>query len=101
MKYEIIYADCPWTFFNWSNKEKETRGIRWGRKMGRAHYDCISTKELCSLPVKEVCAKDCVLFLWATYPKLPDAIEVLNAWGFEFKTVAFTWVKTYPKAGTS
>lgn len=47
-----------------------------------------------ALPVASIAADDCVLFLWATYPNLPDAFRVIDSWGFTYKTVAFTWIKT-------
>ena len=47
-----------------------------------------------NLPVQDLSAKDCVLFLWATYPKLPEAIKTLQCWGFRYSSVAFTWIKT-------
>jgi N6-adenosine-specific RNA methylase IME4 len=52
------------------------------------------TEAIRALPVSMISAPDCALFLWATYPMLPDAFAVIDAWGFTFKTVAFTWVKT-------
>ena len=54
----------------------------------------MSLTELTKLPVSSISASDAVLFLWATYPMLPDAFKLITAWGFVFKTVAFTWVKT-------
>lgn len=45
------------------------------------------------LPVKSIADKNCVLFMWATFPNLPDAFKVMEAWGFEYKTAAFVWVK--------
>lgn len=50
-------------------------------------------KDICELPVVDLADKNCVLFMWATYPKLEDAFKVINSWGFKYKTVAFTWVK--------
>jgi N6-adenosine-specific RNA methylase IME4 len=48
------------------------------------------------IPVGEIAAKDCALFMWATFPNLHEALEVINAWGFQYVTTAFTWIKTYP-----
>lgn len=50
-------------------------------------------KDICGLNVKEVAAEDCVLFLWTTFPQLRVALQVIQAWGFEYKTVAFVWLK--------
>lgn len=76
--------------------ELATRGEKWARRNGRSPYSVMDHADLCTLPVKDLAAKDCVLFMWATYPKLNEAIEVIGKWGFTFKTVAFTWVKLNP-----
>ena len=55
-------------------------------------------EDICALPVSELAAKDCALFLWATFPHLPHAFEVIKAWGFSYKTIAFCWAKTYRKS---
>src|SRR5262245_43694763 len=80
-RYNIIYADPPWRFRSWGPKSSR-----------RPPYRCLSTADICALPVRKLCADDCILFLWAIYPMLPDAFKVIRAWGFTFKTVAFTWV---------
>ena len=95
-KYSIILADCPWRYANWSMSELAQRGEKWARRNGRSPYDVMMTSDICALPVADLAAKDCILFCWATYPKLPDALEVIKAWGFTYKTVAFTWVKNNP-----
>ena len=53
----------------------------------------MSIDELCALPVAELAATDCVLFLWATFPQLPEALQLIKAWGFHYITVAFVWLK--------
>ena len=60
----------------------------------------MSIEELCVLPVSEIAEKDCVLFLWATFPQLKEALQLIKAWGFQYKTVAFVWLKTNRKADT-
>jgi len=89
-KYAVIYADPPWSYRNFS-------GPRANRTYGsaEAHYSTMSREELTSLDVGSLAAKDCLLFLWAVFPNLPQAIELLQSWGFEYKTVAFTWIKTH------
>jgi len=89
-KYNIIYADPPWSYRVWNKKGN-------GRT-AENHYPTMGIKEICALPVANIAAKDSALFLWATYPNLPEAFEVINAWGFAYKTVAFTWVKTCRKS---
>src|SRR5262249_41637981 len=54
---------------------------------------CLDFHALASLPVVDVAAADCALFLWAVDPLLPRALDLIRAWRFEYKTVAFYWVK--------
>jgi N6-adenosine-specific RNA methylase IME4 len=84
-RYGVIYADPPWSFRSWS-----TRGT--GRS-AVSHYDCLGFADLAGLSVTDLAADDCVLFLWATDPLLPRALDLIAAWGFEYKTVGFYWVK--------
>ena len=60
----------------------------------------MSIDELCALPVETLAEKDCRLFLWATFPQLPEALRLIRAWGFTFKTVAFVWLKLNKKSPT-
>ena len=60
----------------------------------------MSIDELCALPVETLAEKDCLLFLWATFPQLPEALRLIKAWGFTFKTVAFVWLKLNRKSPT-
>lgn len=83
--YRVIYADPPWRFATYSDKGK-------GRS-AEAHYDCLTLDDIKALPVAGWAAKDAVLLLWATDPLLPRALEVIEAWGFAYKTVGFYWVK--------
>ncbi len=84
-KYGVIYADPPWSFRNWSAKGTGRNAV--------SHYDCLDLAKLAALPIADLAADDCALFLWATDPLLPRAFELIEAWHFEFKTVAFYWVK--------
>ena len=88
--YNIIYADPPWNYRVWSKKGK-------GRS-AENHYPTMTTDDICALPVSDIAAKDCVLFLWATFPNLQSAFTVIKAWGFTYKTVAFVWVKRNKKS---
>ena len=83
--YGAIYADPPWRFSTYSDKGK-------GRS-AEAHYDCMSLPEIKAMPVASWAAPDAALFLWATDPMLRHALDVMEAWGFKYKTVAFYWVK--------
>ena len=86
-KYNIIYADPPWNF----NFQKR-KGLSDEAK-GRL-YPTMRAQDIINLPVSKIVADNAVLFLWIMNSELPLALEVINAWGFEYKTVAFIWVKT-------
>ena len=85
--YEIIYADPPWRY-----SAKKVQGA------AENHYPTMSIDELCALPVAELAAKDSALFMWATFPQLPEALRLIRAWGFTYKSVAFVWLKKNKKA---
>lgn len=85
--YDLIMADPPWSFENYSAPGEE--------KNPKAHYDCMTLADICALPVGQLAAGDCALWLWATHPMLPDALLVLRAWGFRFATSG-VWVKQTP-----
>lgn len=89
--YSIIYADPPWGFKTWSGPEKKvaSRGTV-------APYQTMTMEEIKSLPVGDWAADDCTLFMWVVWPTLPDALQVIEAWGFEYKTCAFCWLKANP-----
>lgn len=84
-KYNIIYADPPWSFKHYSDKGKE--------KSPDNYYNTMNIEEIKKLPISNLTAEDCILFMWVTYPMLEKCFEVIKAWGFEYKTVGFTWVK--------
>lgn len=83
--YGVIYADPAWTFATRSGKGK-------GRSPEQ-HYDCMTLDEIKALPVADIAAKDCALLLWTIDTHLPMALEVIEAWGFTYKTKGFNWVK--------
>lgn len=88
-KYQAIYADPPWDY-------QQCRLSGSAKK----HYPTMRIEELCALPVAEIADRDCALFLWATFPQLPEALRLIKAWGFVYKTVAFVWLKQNRKALT-
>ena len=88
-KYNIIYADPPWTY--------NDKGLA-GNRGAECKYPVQSQEWLESLNVRRVSADDCVLFLWVTMPKLPEVLDLIPAWGFTYKTCAFTWVKKNKKS---
>lgn len=85
-KYGVIYADPPWKYTVWGGAGTD--------RAAENHYPTMELAGIKGLPVERLAADDCALFLWAVMPQLPDAFDVIKAWGFEFKTVAFVWVKT-------
>ena len=88
-RYNIVLADPPWRYDN-----------KGGQGVAENHYPTMDIEEICALPVAELAAPDSALFLWATFPMLPEALRVVSAWGFKFKTVAFVWIKQNRKAKT-
>lgn len=80
-KYNIIYADPPWRYWESGNKNQAL------------HYTTMTIDEICKLPVKDIADDNCVLFMWVTYPILQDAFKVIDAWGFKYSTCGFVWVK--------
>lgn len=81
-KYDIIYADPPWSY-----QDKGCNGAC------AKHYHTMGVDEICTLPIANLSAKDCILFMWATYPQMQEALKVIAVWGFKYKTIAFQWVK--------
>ena len=85
-KYGVIYADPPWHFKVRSDKGK-------GRSPEN-HYPLMSLDDICKMNVRDISLPDSVLLLWVCDPMLDQAFKVIEAWGFQFKTVGFTWAKT-------
>jgi N6-adenosine-specific RNA methylase IME4 len=92
-KYNIVYADPAWSFGDKirSSKKLENGNMHF-RELG-LHYSTMKTTEICALRVKDIVADDAALFLWTTDAHLPDALQVIDAWGFKYKTIAFIWNK--------
>lgn len=84
-RYGVIYADPAWQY---------TDKAAAGQRGACFKYATLPVHAIKALPVQEVTANDCACFLWATSPFLREALDVLDAWGFTYKTVAFVWVKT-------
>ncbi len=84
-RYRVILADPPWRFAAWSHRGEDRGAVQ--------HYDCMDMAALQALPVAQASARDAALFLWVVQPMLPEALALIDAWGFTFKTVAFCWVK--------
>jgi N6-adenosine-specific RNA methylase IME4 len=82
-KYRIIYADPPWQYQNTMPEYFKEQAD---------HYPLMTIQQISELPIKDIAEKDSVLFMWATSPILPEALDVVKAWGFEYKA-AFVWDK--------
>jgi len=83
-KYSIIYADPPWAYYGDPNKDQAA---------GK-HYSLMSQEALAALPVRDLLEQKAACFMWATGPRLPEAVEIMRAWGLHFRGVAYVWVKT-------
>ena len=90
-KYNIIYADPPWSFGSKSYQSDNRDMI----DIQKAHYSTMTEQEICSLPVQNIADENCIIFMWVTDSHLQEALSVINAWGFTYKTIGFTWVKQY------
>ena len=82
-KYKIIYADPAWSY-----KRKVGAGI------ADEVYPTMKLDDIKALPIKELAHKDCLLFIWVTFPMLLEGLSVIDAWGFKYKTLGFSWIKT-------
>lgn len=89
MKYGAILADPPWRY-----DDNTCSGAC------EKHYPTMSLAEMKALPIKDYAAENCALFMWATFPKLAEALAVMAAWDFNYRTVAFVWIKTYASRTT-
>jgi len=89
-KYNIIYADPAWSY--------QDKALNRGG--AERHYITQDINWIANLPVKEISADDCILFIWVTMPKLNEVFQVIEQWGFTYKTCAFTWVKLNKKSPT-
>lgn len=73
-KYNIIYADPPWRY-----------EVCRGQGVAENHYATMGIQEICKLPVETIADRDCALFLWVTFPQLPEAFKVIKAWDLPTK----------------
>lgn len=85
--YGAILADPPWSFEVWSGKGTA--------RSAENHYSTMTMRQISRLPVDELAAKDCALLIWCCWPSLPDALRIIEAWGFEYKTCGFDWMKAH------
>ena len=93
-KYNIIYADPPWEYRQ-SGSKKNSRG------MAKQHYNTMTTEDICNLPIRKIANDNAICFMWATFPNIDQALKVLKAWGFIYKTASFVWVKKNKKSNSN
>lgn len=93
-KYNIIYADPPWSYGDVHTWHKMGGGVS-------RHYKTMSVEEirLIGNTIKKIAAEDSMLFMWATFPNLRESLSVIESWGFKYKTLGFSWIKTNKKNG--
>lgn len=89
-KYQIIYADPPWAF-NFQKRKQLSRQAK------ARLYPTMDANDIINLPISTIADEDCILFLWVMNSELLLALDCIDKWGFTYKTVAFTWVKTRKK----
>lgn len=87
--FGIVYADPPWHFHR--NMDKASLGN--SRINVDIQYPTMSNEEISTLPIKDIVAKDAACFMWTTDAHMPAALEIMKAWGFTYKTIAFVWIK--------
>lgn len=90
--YSRILIDIPWEFENYSAKGES--------KNAKAHYVCMPDAEVLRLPVGHLASRHCVLFAWATWPRLDFALQCVRAWGFRYITGG-AWRKTTARDNTA
>ena len=105
-KYQVIYADPPWDYGGKMQYDKSTiksENVGFERKIflssATFKYPTLKLKQLMTLDVNSIAADDCLLFMWTTGPQLGNAVKLGEAWGFEYKTVAFVWDKMIHNPG--
>src|SRR5262245_33281552 len=92
--YGAILADPPWHFQVWAGRRRDGAGNMSSAKA--PDYDAMTDADIAALPVSDLAANNCVLFLWTCWPVLQRSFDIIDAWGFTFKTCAFSWLKADP-----
>lgn len=92
-KYNIIYADPPWSYKDKRNKHPRLCGG------ALSHYETMEIEDIKKLPIQNIVDENAILFLWVTFPNLQEGLDVIKAWGFKYKTLGFSWIKTNKKNG--
>jgi len=88
-KYQIIYADPPWSY----NDKMTMKGKHGVIRGAESFYKTMSLDDIKKLPIEKIADDNCSLYLWATAPLLNEALEVIKSWGFKYVNIGFCWVK--------
>lgn len=86
-KFDVILADPPWKFRSYDQAKVIPQ------RAAVQHYPVMELEEICQLPVQDLAADPCALFLWVTWPTIEQAFKVIRSWGFTYRTLGFLWVK--------
>lgn len=95
-KYEIVYADPPWSYYNDMTVAPDITTVKGVR---RPPYPVMSSSDIMQLDVKSICSENAILLIWTTDYHLQKCLKVIDAWGFTYKTIGFVWQKLN-KSGT-
>ncbi len=100
-KFNVVYADPPWDYKEIFGNNRSIAAEGWrniknsGANDYNLHYSTMTKEEISALPIKDIVAKDAACFMWTTDAHMPAALEIMKAWGFTYKTIAFVWIKKH------
>jgi len=89
-KYQIIYADPPWSYYNDNDAKPNCTTVKG---MRRPPYNVLGSESIKKIAVNKIANDNCILFIWTTDYHLVKCIEVISEWGFKYKTIGFAWAK--------
>ena len=98
-KYEIIYLDPPWKYTRRQYHMDHNKNVGRDVISAQDHYETVNVKDLTTLPIKNIVAKNCIMFMWTTGPKIPEAVHLIKHWKLKYVTVGFVWNKIKPNPG--
>jgi N6-adenosine-specific RNA methylase IME4 len=93
--YGAILADPPWAFNLWWGNQSDKAPAAAPSRATVPHYQVMREDELSAIPVSDIAADNSVLIMWTCWPVLEWSLRVMRAWGFEYKTCGFCWVKAH------
>jgi N6-adenosine-specific RNA methylase IME4 len=90
-KYNIIYADPPWEY-------KESGS---GNRVVKSKYPTMNIEDIKNMPIQSIAGDNAILFLWVTFPRLQEGLDVISSWGFKYKSLGFNWIKKNKKSNSN